>query len=156
MAKEEVPLIRKNYRSYGRVRLDPGAESMVQQSARDEADINQVMARYEKTGLFTYVNRIQGHYEDLMDAPSYRDGMDLMLRAQEMFEGLPAKVRKRFGNDPAEFLAGIQDPSREAEMIELGVIIKKEGDNPLPAGEAGGVAAGPASSQEPAEPVEEA
>lgn len=110
-----------------RVSLACQTESRTHQSFKDECDINHILAGYERTGIITHANPRQGRFEDVTNATSYHDAMNTLLSAQEAFAELPARVRKHFDNDPAEFLAAIDDPARKEELYEIGLL---EGEPP--------------------------
>lgn len=90
------------------------------QSMRDECDINRIMSKFQKTGVINHVARYQGRYGEATSM-DYRECLETVKRAQDMFADLPAKARKRFGNDPAEFLAFVSDPENVEEMRALGL-----------------------------------
>jgi len=96
--------------------------SMAKQSFKDECDINNIMARFEKTGLVDHVNTHQGDYGDFTGAWDYHSSYNQILAAQAAFESLPAKMRARFGNQPGQFLEFVDDPENEDEMREMGLI----------------------------------
>lgn len=97
-------------------------KSMAHQSMRDECDINRIMERWLKTGVLEHRNRYEGHYGDFLDVPAdYHQAANQVLAAQEMFLELPAKVRKRFGNDPGAFLEFVGDPENRSELEKLGL-----------------------------------
>lgn len=102
-------------------------DGMTQQQFKDECDINNIMAKYEATGLVrvreTYM---RGEYADLSNAPDYQTALNIVIRAQDSFDALPASLRKRFSNDPEEFLAFVHDPKNEPEMRTLGLLKPKE------------------------------
>lgn len=116
-----------------RVKTPVGVESKTQQHMRDQCDVNQIMARYQKTGLIEHVSRYQGNYGEFADAPSYHEGLNKMLAAEAMFMTLPSTVREAFSNDPGEFLEFALDPSNEDGMRELGLLPKMEPVSPPPA-----------------------
>ena len=73
---------------------------------KDEADVNNIMKRFEKTGLIDHVATYQGQYGDFTTSvEDYHGALNLALRAEAMFASLPAKVRRHFDNDPGKFLA---------------------------------------------------
>lgn len=105
-----------------RVQKNFPAETMAKQSFQAECDVNTIMARYEKTGLIEHVNQHQGNYGDFTQAPGdYQEALDTVIRAQEMFQTIPAKVRARFENDPGLFLDFVQDPKNVDELVEMGL-----------------------------------
>ena len=116
------------YRPHKPVMLEPEGESMTHQSFADECEINNIMKKYEKTGVLTHVREHQGQYGDFISAMDYHSAMNAIVRADEMFMDLPAAVRARFGNDPAAFLGAAQDPERIEEMRELGLAVASASD----------------------------
>ena len=104
--------------------------SMTKQSFKEECDINTLMAKYEKTGVIDHVNRATPQYGDFVGTPSYQESLNIVLDAQEAFAQLPAKLRDRFGNDPAQYLAFIDNPDNKDEAIKLGMIMPPPADAP--------------------------
>lgn len=96
--------------------------SMTKQEFRDECDINQIMARYEKTGQLPSVNYRQPMYGDVSSLASFHDAMNTVVQAEQMFMALPAELRDRFGNDPAQMLKFLDDPENKDEAIRLGIV----------------------------------
>lgn len=96
-------------------------ETEVQQHFAEECDINNIMRQYEQTGLWTHVNQYQGEYGDFTDVVDYQTAYDVVLKADEMFSTLPAVVRARFENDPASFLAFVDNPANTDELVKLGL-----------------------------------
>jgi len=115
-------LIRTAYGEALRVQKDPGGPSRTKQSFKDECDINHIMAKYEKTRLIEHVNRFAGDYGDYLDVQDYHTSVNQVLAAQEAFNSLPARIRSRFGNDPAAFLDFIGDESNRDEAREMGLL----------------------------------
>lgn len=93
---------------------------MTQQHQKDETDVNKIMARYVKTGIIDHVNRFQPHYGDTSPI-SYHESLSICARAQSMFQELPAIVRKKFHNDPEQFLEFVQDPENKDKLFEMGL-----------------------------------
>lgn len=97
--------------------------SMTKQSFKGECDINNILVRYQKTGVFDHVNKYDGQYGDATEN-DYQDAMNLIISADEMFSDLPAQARKYFDNDPSKFLAffdGTPTPERGEKLRELGL-----------------------------------
>ncbi len=63
-----------------------------------------------------------------------------MIEAQENFMRLPANIRKRFDNDPAQLIEFINDPNNLDEAINIG--LAKEPEKPLPGSKVDGVGDG--------------
>ncbi len=117
------------YHPHERVTLDPGP-GRTKQSFAEESNINIIMKRYEKTGMLDHLNAHRGDYGDFIGASDYHTSMNLIREAGEMFMEIPAGVRARFGNDPAEFLEFVQDPDNLEEMVKMGLATKNETEAP--------------------------
>lgn len=100
--------------------LDP--ISMTHQSMAPECDINTIMKKYEKTGILEHRNNFEGQYGNFAEGPAdYHESMNAVLAADEMFQTLPAGLRRRFHNDPGAFIEYANNPDNQNEMIKLGL-----------------------------------
>lgn len=118
--------IRKPY-SRQAVQIETGQNSRTKQSFQDECDINQIMAKYQKTGAITHFNKHQQNY-GIADGATFQEAMNLVCDAQEMFNDLPSSIRSRFGNDPAAFLDFVQNEENSDEMARLGLLEQSRED----------------------------
>lgn len=109
------------YRPHPRVVYSSNLPSRAKQSFAAECDINTIMKKYNKTGLIDHVNKYQGNYGELPDEVDYHANLNAVMAAKEAFASLTAEIRLRFGNDPAQFLAFVDDPENIDEMIALGL-----------------------------------
>lgn len=98
--------------------------TLAKQAFKDECDINNIIESYQTTGLCTHVTSKSPLYGDFSNVPDYQAAQDTLILAQEQFDALPAKVRKRFDNDPARMLEFMQDESNRDEAIALGLVNK--------------------------------
>lgn len=103
------------------VTLDASKDGRTKQSFAEESNINLIMKKYEKTGMLDHFNRFQGHYGSFIDAPDYHTSMNAIRAAGEMFMEIPATIRAKFDNDPAIFLAFVQDEANTEEMVKMGL-----------------------------------
>ncbi len=104
------------------------------QSFKDECDINNIMAKYQKTGALAHVNTYQQQY-GFATSVDFSEAMRLVTTAQDMFDGLPSSIRTRFANDPGQFLDFVQNADNDAEMQKLGLIAKKRPSESPPDGQ---------------------
>jgi len=121
-----------------RVQLFFSDPSLTKQSFKDEVDVNNIVARYKKTGqLPGHLSTVQPMYGDVSSVPSYQDALNTVLTAQATFMALPSAVRSRFDNDPGKLLAFISDPKNAKEGVSMGLLVdkgtpvSKTGDTPL-------------------------
>jgi len=99
---------------------------MAQQQFKDECDINEIIAKAERTGQITHLNSNPGRYAELGEAKDLLDAKLRVIRAETAFMALPANVRARFGHDPVQMLEFLKDPKNDEEGIKLGIIKPKE------------------------------
>lgn len=129
------------------------------QASKNDCDINKIIARVAKGMDITHINQRAARYGDFSNVPSYQEALDLVSRAQGMFNSMSSKVRERFHNSPAEMIAFLQDESNREEAEKLGLVKKKEKPVPVvpPTGSIGapvtGGAPAPAAGAEPAAPA---
>lgn len=98
--------------------------SRAKQADKDACDINNIIARYKKTGILPEAR--QGFYADVSNVKNYQESLNQVIAAENAFGALPAKIRDRFKNDPSQMLAFIEDPKNVQECIELGIMEKIE------------------------------
>ncbi len=110
----------------------PWGRTRTRQSEAKATNINTIVAQYDKTGLLPQSGR-EALYADVADAPDYRTALDLIRQADELFMGIPAGVRARFGNDPAVFLDWTSDSANRDEMMSMGLIEKPSEEPAEPA-----------------------
>lgn len=90
------------------------------QAHKDETDINLIMAKYVKTGVLEHANKHAGSY-GFASSADFKESLEIIQTAQEMFDELPSQIRTKFENNPADFLDFVQDPANATEMYELGL-----------------------------------
>ena len=108
-------------------------KTRTQQQFAEQCDVNNIIAKYRKTGSITHVRNAQaGVYADLTELPSLEEAQKVMIVAREAFEQVPAKIRNRFGHDPQQFIEFLSNPENNEEAIKLGLKIKKAEPKPDP------------------------
>lgn len=101
-------------------------KSGVKRSFAQRADINDIVARYRRTGVLDYTSRVQGVFADVSGMGDFRTACDKVVRLREAFESLPAIVRTRFNNDPANMVEFLRNTENREEAIKLGLVKKPE------------------------------
>jgi phage internal scaffolding protein len=105
-----------------RVRTENDLPSRTDQSQKDECDINNIVERFQQTGIIEHLNTQTPQFGDATQVPGdFTESMHMIMAAQEMFDELPSDVRKFFDNDPQSFLTYAQDPSNAETLVELGL-----------------------------------
>lgn len=130
--------MRSSYVPHERLQMFPMGPSRTKQSFVEESNINTIMAKYEKTGLIEHQNKYgEGRYTDMPNEADFHEAMSLVAEANSMFADLPAGIRRRFDNDPGEFLEFVDDDANRDEMREMGLLGPETAPEPDPAKPAG-------------------
>lgn len=104
--------------------------SKVQQQFRDSTDIRTIMERARKTGMLPQQNRRPIFGE--IPSVTFMEAQNLIIKAQQSFDSLPANVRREFGNNPLELLHAFENPAMRPELVRLGLIDPPEPEKPAP------------------------
>lgn len=97
--------------------------SKTQQSFKESCDVNNILARYQKTGIIDHVRKNQEEY-GIATGQSFSEAMQLIASATNLFNELPSAARKHFNHDPAAFFDYMNDqdtPPDVALLHELGL-----------------------------------
>jgi SHS2 domain-containing protein len=94
---------------------------MTQQHFAHGADVRNIISQYDRTGLIANVARGVAQYGDYSEINEYRESLDLINNANDMFQQLPAEIREIFKNDAGDFFEFATNPANESKMIELGL-----------------------------------
>ena len=62
------------------------------------------------------------NYGDFTDVVDYETALQRVITAQDSFDALPAKLRDRFENSPANLIEFLNDESNRDEAVKLGLI----------------------------------
>lgn len=119
MAK--VVKFRSAYSGQERLPFETEGESMTQQAPKHEADIRNIIKKYDRTGLIANVNRGAAKYGDFSEVNEYRESLDIVREANESFMQIPSDIREKFNNDAGEFFEFVTNPDNADEMVELGL-----------------------------------
>lgn len=96
--------------------------SKTQQQFAEESNINTIVRRFGLTGELPRDVAVpqSGDFTNVVD---FQSALNLVLEAERAFSAMPADVRKRFGHDPAEFLAFVHDDKNREEAQKLGLLL---------------------------------
>lgn len=101
--------------------------SMTQQHFANEVDVNMIVERATRTGLLgdpLAMAARQASFGDFSDIGDYQSCVNKVTAANNAFNSLPADVRSRFNNNPAELIAFLSDDKNIIEASELGLVDK--------------------------------
>lgn len=92
------------YRVHDPVDFECEGPSLTRQEFAQECDINDLMARYQKTGVISHVNKADGMYLDVSEVADLATAMQIVSDANDAFMQLPSAARAGFDNDPVKFV----------------------------------------------------
>lgn len=97
-------------------------DGRTRQEFAEDCDINNIMARYEKTGVISHNSPREPMYLDFTEIPDdLQSTLQMLEDAREAFMTLPASVRRDFDNDPTAFIEYASDPNNIDQMREWGL-----------------------------------
>ncbi len=102
-------------------------DGRTKQSFRDECDINLIMQRAAQGGTISHLAKHEGEYTDYSDFDFFEQTQKL-TRGREIFDDLPAEIRREFGQSPAAFFAYVNDPANINELAKKLPGLAKPGD----------------------------
>jgi phage internal scaffolding protein len=108
------------YQPKKRVQISFPKIGRTKQAHKKESDINYIMAKYQKTGLMTNLKNNMPNY-GFATSNDFHTSMNIITKAQSMFDELPSTIRNKFENKPEKFLEFVGDQDNLPEMIELGL-----------------------------------
>ncbi len=97
--------------------------SLAQQHFKEECDINTILQKFNITGLLPEAP-LSPRYGDFTGIGDYHTALNRVLAAQDEFEALPAQIRARFNNDPAQLIEFLENEKNRPEAEELGLVEK--------------------------------
>lgn len=116
-----MPLFNSAYSPKIRVRISSTLPSRTKQSFKAECDINTIISRFLKTGILDFAQKNEPRYGDCTGI-EYQNAMQTVAEAKSLFNDLPAALRARFANEPANFLDFVQDEKNREEAQALGLL----------------------------------
>lgn len=93
-------------------------EKVTEQHHKKACDINNILAKYRKTGLIDHIQTYQGQYGNVTGA-DFQNAQNLVAEQKSIFEELPAEVRDQFDNDPANYLNKVMTDEGIQELQEM-------------------------------------
>jgi len=111
-----------------------GTRSRTKAANKNECDINLMVARYKKTGVFQNLNPREPKYGDFSQAISLEEAYHQVEAANRSFMELPAAVRAMAQNNPITLLEMLADEGATEALIKVGLPVKTPptgGETPL-------------------------
>lgn len=113
--------IRNKFSTYAKeiLSLDPENDPC-QQHFREEVKINNIIAKYNKTGIISHVaktRKVFGEFRDLADGIQ---DLDKVVKAQQAFDTLPPPLKKEFG-DIKGFFEYLGNEKNHDQLVQWGI-----------------------------------
>lgn len=94
--------------------------SRTKQSFKDSTDINKILAKAQKAGSLSHLQKHGAFYGDFAEAPAdIFEARAQLDRGAEIFSELPSEIRKEFKNEPLEFFSFVNDPANKDRLEQL-------------------------------------
>lgn len=110
-----------------RVRFKSVGKSKVQQQFRKDSDINNILKKYEKTGLLVDPNIIRAGkpiFGDFSNMPTYFEAVTKINEINEQFMRLNPEVRAEFLNEPGNMVEFLNNPENYEKAVKMGILHK--------------------------------
>jgi len=95
--------------------------TLTQQHFKDETDINNILRQFNITGLLPE-QPLSPRYGDFTGIGDYHSALNAVIAADDQFMALPAILRARFENDPAQLIDFLSDENNRSEAEKLGLL----------------------------------
>ncbi len=92
-------------------------DGRTKQCFKNECDIQKIMARADKAGTISHLEKFEGVYADFSDFDFHKQ-TNKLTKGREIFDELPAEVRKEFGQSPAAFFAYVNNPANKDDLLQ--------------------------------------
>ncbi len=93
-------------------------DGRTKQSFANECDINLIMERAAQGGTISHLAKFEGIYADFSDF-DFHGHIEKLTKGREVFDDLPAEIRREFAQSPADFFAYVNDPANKDRLAEL-------------------------------------
>lgn len=109
---------------------DPSSGGRTRQSEKDSCDVNLIVRMHARGGVSNHVVTRVAEY-GFVPGRDFRECMQALKEAEELFLALPAETRRFFDESPAKFVDFVSDSRNREKLIELGLVMKKEPPAPV-------------------------
>jgi phage internal scaffolding protein len=97
--------------------------TLAQQHYKEECDINTILQKFNISGLLPETP-LSPRYGDFTGISDYHTALNRVIAAQDEFDALPANIRARFENDPAQLIEFLENENNRPEAENLGLVEK--------------------------------
>lgn len=133
MAKPSVPFFRTPYNYDTNAASNESGlacedASLAQQHFKDECDINNILRQFNITGQLPNAP-LSPRYGDFTGITDYKTALDWVIAVDDEFMALPADLRARFKNEPANLIEFLNNEANRQEAETLGLVESKPLEN---------------------------
>ncbi len=107
------------------VKAEQGGPSEVREAFKDEADINNIVARYQKTGQMP-LNADEARFGDVSDFRDYKAALDFVREARDNLRDMPEEARGQYQADPDGFIEALEEATTRDDLVALGIVVDPE------------------------------
>ena len=100
-----------------KVQTENNEPSKTKQNLKDNADINKIIKRYNKTGVLPNLNNLEAVYGEIT-SQDLQEALDKVDKSYEAFNEVPADIRAKFDNDAGKFIDFATNPQNIERMRE--------------------------------------
>lgn len=108
-------------------------DGRTKQAFKDETNIVKIMARADRLGTISHLQKFEGVYADYADF-DFHEQTQKLAEGRMIFDELPMELRKEFGQSPAEFFQYVNDPANKDELLKKLPMLAEPGKQLLSVG----------------------
>ena len=96
-------------------------DSRTDPSFADECNVNNIVKKFKNTGQITHLAKREGVYADVSTVTDLLTATIQVQKASEAFKTIPAELRRKLNEDPAQLIEFLNDPQNDEEAIYYGL-----------------------------------
>ena len=112
------------------VKTQGGGKSLTVQADKKMCCINNIMAKYQKTGQLPNFPIKKEMYGDFTQTPTFLEAHARVKEVETFFKTLPAEVRNAMDNKPENLVNFLADPVNK-ELLEKHGVLEKVKETPI-------------------------
>lgn len=105
-----------------RIQLTNFDKTKTKQSFADKVNINKIVAKHQRSGMVEHLNEKEPFYGDVTHLGDYRESLNIVIEAKELFAKMSAEIREKFKNNPNEMITFLNNPANLAEAVALKMV----------------------------------